>query len=599
MIQLEDLSAKVNPWYKEAFPALEQINQAGQVIGTNSPLNSAVSIDTNSLLSKMFRSKNGTKIKKLYNGDISEYGSDHSAADMAFCNALAFWTGKNADQMDSIFRSSGLYRQKWDVIHYPDTGETYGQHTINQAIKDTKSVYQRDFPLTDLGNAERFAAQHGHRVKYCYQYKQWYIWNGKRWIPDISSEIKRLAKETIRSICAEAAATADEDRRKDLIKHALRSEKESAIKAMLSLAQAEPEIAITADQFDKNNWLLNVDNGTIDLKTGILHAHNPADLITKLAPIPYIPGTKDQRWEDFLESVIPNVYTRCFFQRAIGYSLTGDTGEEKIFFLFGPGGTGKSTSLGTVQAVLGDYATTADFDAFLINNSSGGPRNDIARLAGKRFVISVEVDDGRKLAEGLVNQLTGGDTITARFLYAEAFEFIPTFKIWLAANSRPKITSDRKSGIWRRILQLPFIQEIAKEKRDPELKKYLKDPNGAGPAVLVWAVNGCLEWQLFGLGVPAEVEEATLNYMDAMDPLKDFLMDRCLINPLARIKITDLWCAYTSWCYDNNEKPIDKHPFTQNLIGRGFEQKRTNKERIWIGLKLIDTYNTTVEKTFG
>jgi putative DNA primase/helicase len=283
--------------------------------------------------------------------------------------------------------------------------------------------------------------------------------------------------------------------------------------------------------------------------------------------------------------VLPNEENRAFVQRAAGYSLTGDTGEEKLFFAYGPPATGKSTLLRAIAAAIGDYAATADFEAFLINKNTGGPRNDIARLAGRRFVTSVEVDDGRRLAEGLVNQLTGGDTVTARFLYSESFEFIPQFKLWLAANNRPRVTGT-DGAIWRRILQIPFMETIPEGERDPRLKQKLSEKKNL-QAILAWLIEGCLEWQRHGLKPPKIVKETTEEYKQEMDPLTGFISDCCIIAGHAQVKNPELWKAYTTWCRENGEKyPLGRKKFTQALSAKGFDQYRDGKNRIWIGVGL-------------
>ncbi len=462
-------------------------------------------------------------------------------------------------------------------------------------ITDKKSASIFAYPLTDLGNAERFAAQHKDNVKYCLQTKQWFIYDGKRWSVDLSGQVRRFAKLTVRSIPLEAAAFKDKDEEyHEIMNHALKSEKETAIRAMLNLAQTEEGIAVTMDVFDRDPFLLNCPNGTIDLRTGSIREHRRSDFITKMTQAPFNATAMDESWIKFLETVIPDFETRVFLQVAAGYSMTGDTGEEKLFFLYGPAGTGKSTFLSAIQSALGDYAATADFETFLVKDKSSGPRNDIARLHNKRLVISLEVDDGRKLAEALVNSITGGDTITARFLYSESFEFLPTFKLWLAANARPKITSDKKSGIWRRILQVPFYQQIPPEKRNPELKKYLKDPGKAGPAILTWLIEGCLLWQKEGLGVPPEVEEATKDYQDSMDPLKEFLSDCCVIAPNAKVHNTNLYHEYEDWCRENGNRYWLSHKnFTQRLSNEGFVQKRSGRSRYWIGIGIVASNQVT------
>lgn len=268
--------------------------------------------------------------------------------------------------------------------------------------------------------------------------------------------------------------------------------------------------------------------------------------------------------------------------------MTGDTGEEKLAFAHGDAATGKSTILEALKAAWGDYAATADFEAFLSRHHVGGPRNDIARLAGTRLVVSIEVDEGKRLAEGLIKMLTGGDTVTARHLYQEAFEFTPTFKLTLAANHAPQVRDDDEA-IWRRILRIPFNNVVPKDDRDPNVKKTLKDPKVSGPAILAWAVRGCLEWQREGLGVPATVERATEEYREEMDPLRDFIADYCLLGASLWVPSGQLREAYEKWARETGETNLLRgRKWGERLRAHGCApgQAPGGKLRIWKGIGL-------------
>jgi putative DNA primase/helicase len=197
--------------------------------------------------------------------------------------------------------------------------------------------------------------------------------------------------------------------------------------------------------------------------------------------------------------VLPTPALRTFVQRVAGYCLTGDTSDEKFFFAHGPTGGGKSTLLGALRRTWGNYATTADFSTFTVHRHQDRPREDIARLHGSRLVVSVEVTDGTRLAEGLVKTLTGGDHVAARFLYERTFEFLPQFKLCIAANNRPTVRDD-DDAMWRRLVEIPFPQSLPREERDPSVKATLMDPSIAGPAILAWAVEGAASWFVDGLG---------------------------------------------------------------------------------------------------
>lgn len=466
------------------------------------------------------------------------------------------------------------------------------REVAKKIVKDkekSKSALLTTFNCTDMGNAKRLVWTHGTDLRYCYHWKKWLVWDGRRWVKDDTGEVFRRAKETVQGIYEEAAAAVNEETRKELAKHAVRSESEVRIKAMVSLAESELGIPVTPDQLDVNPWLLNCQNGTLDLRTGELREHQRGDMLTNLAPVAYQPDARSDLWEVFLNRVLPDPDVRAFIRQAAGYSLTGLTTEEVLFFPFGPTATGKSTFLAALAAVLGDYSATADFEAFLAREHvTGSPRNDIARLAGRRLVVSIEVDDGRRLAEGLIKMLTGGDVVTARFLRQESFEFIPVFKLWLSANYRPKVRSD-DDAVWRRIVQIPFNVQIPEEERDPEMKMILRDPAKSGAAILAWAVKGCLAWQKYGMEVPEAVKETTEEYREEMDPLADFLEECCIVNPLAKAKNTDLWRSYETWARDNGEKyTLGRKRFAQEIARRGFIQGR-GRDRFWEGIGIINT----------
>jgi putative DNA primase/helicase len=274
-------------------------------------------------------------------------------------------------------------------------------------------------------------------------------------------------------------------------------------------------------------------------------------------------------------------------QRAVGYSLSGSTAEQCLFFLYGTGKNGKSTFLEIVRALAGEYATQADFTTFLEKRNDSGPRNDIARLFGARVVTSSEVGENKKLNEPLVKSLTGGDTIAARRLYSEAFEFEPTFKLWLAANHKPRIAGT-DLGIWRRVRLVPFTVEIPEAEQDQNLKEALKTEL---PGILAWAVAGCRLWQLHGLGLPDEVRAATEAYRSEQDTLGNFLEEYCEVGAGYTALVGQLYDAYKEWCRDGEQKPSSKIVFGRMLGERGFLAKEmgtgNNKLVHRLGLRLI------------
>jgi len=434
--------------------------------------------------------------------------------------------------------------------------------------------------LTDVGNAELFVKEHGHEVRFCYPWGRWFVWDGRRWAPDTQGRVELLAKQTIRRLYM-AALDYEPEIREKIAKHALQSEKAPRIRALLEMARSEPGIPVLPEQLDRDPWLLNVLNGTLNLRTGELRKHRKQDLITKLAPVEFDPEATAPLWEAFLERVIPDPEVREFLQRAVGYSLTGDTSEQCLLLLYGTGQNGKSTFLETVRSLLGDYAQHTDFETFLAQRHKE-IRNDIARLAGARFVTALEVEAGKKLAESLIKLLTGGDTVTARFLYSEFFEFKPTFKLFLACNHKPVIRGT-DLAIWRRIRLVPFTVTIPEEEQDPHLADKLKQEL---PGILNWALEGCLAWQRDGLRPPTQVLEATKSYREEMDILGEFLAVCCKESVGARISSTLLYQEYLSWCERENEHPISRKTFMMRLRERGFDVVRSHGRRFFVGLTL-------------
>ena len=439
--------------------------------------------------------------------------------------------------------------------------------------------------LTDLGNAERLVAQHGKDLRFA-PGLGWLAWDGRRWKRDTDGEPMRRAKHSARSIYADIALADEGEERKRVFAWAQRSQSESSLRKAVKLAETERPVIVDPNDLDAHPYLLNVANGTVDLRTGVLREHRREDLLTKITSVVYDPDATSELWDSFLATVTGgDAELAGFYQRAVGYSLTGHTNEEVLFFAHGPTATGKSSLLEAGKGVFGEYATTADFETFLKHRGDAGIRNDVARLAGARLVISIEVDDGKALAEGLLKLLTGGDTVAARFLYRETFEFQPSFKLWLAANDRPKVRAD-DGAMWRRILQLPFTHVIPESDRDDRIKVELRTNPAVESAILAWAVHGCLEWQRIGLAVPAIVLDYTAEYRAENDPLREWLTDCCDLAASAWTASANLRRSYEAWCETNGEKPIGPKAFGHALATKGHTAEKSGGVRGWRGISL-------------
>lgn len=429
---------------------------------------------------------------------------------------------------------------------------------------------------SDLGNAERLVDLRGRDLRYVHSAGNWLVWDGTRWAADTTGEVERRAAATVRTIYREAERADNVDEREELAKHAIRSESRARIDGMIALARSRHPIPIEAGALDANPWLLNVANGTIDLRRGTRQPHRREDLITKLAPVAYVPEATAPLWNGFLEEVIPDPETRAFLQRAAGYSLTGSTREQVILILFGSGQNGKTTFLEATHAVLGDYAIQADVELLLDRRNHGIP-NDVARLRGARFVGAVESGEGRRLDETLVKRLTGGDTVTARFLHQEFFEFRMVGKLWLATNHRPTIRGT-DDAIWRRIRLVPFTIKVPDSEVDRELgEKLAAEASG----ILNWFIEGCLEWQRIGLGSPGAITAATAEYRSAEDLTGAFLAECCVTGSEYQVSSGDLFRAYRAWCDASGERPLNQSDFGSRLTGHGFERRQYGHARRW------------------
>lgn len=440
--------------------------------------------------------------------------------------------------------------------------------------------------LTDLGNAERMIQDYGEEIRYCAAWKKWLLWDEARWKNDQTHEIYHYAKRTVRNMYQTAAFLSNDQERRLLVDHALRSESANRLRAMVEVAGWDPAVTITPDQLDQDQWTLNVANGEIDLLTGALREHNRENLVTKVAPVCYDETARCPVWEGFIHQVFGgDEELVSFVQRAVGWALTGDVSEQALFILYGTGANGKSTFLNTLMKLMGDYGMQTPTETLMAKRGDQ-VSNDLARLRGTRYVTAIEAEQGRRLAESLIKQLTGADHMTARFLYGEFFDFIPTFKIFLATNHKPVIRGT-DYAIWRRIRLIPFEVTIAPEKQDHRLGEKLSDEF---PGILNWAIEGCLRWQQEGLGSVPAVERATEVYRGEMDILASFLGECCERHKNTMVRARDLFKAYQRWCEEANERAQSERAVGMRLQEMGMDQIRRSDGRYWIGISVKDEH---------
>lgn len=373
------------------------------------------------------------------------------------------------------------------------------------------------FDLSEDGVALAFERRHRHQLRFDHTLGKWFTWDGARW----RLEDKRLAFAWARKACRDLAQLEPGNGR---AKALARSQAAAGVERF---AQAAPCFAVTIDDWDRDSWLLGTPGGTVDLRTGTLRPARQGDMITKstaVAPIPlaeFNPGRDCPRWLKFLdETTAGDAELIRFLQQWFGYCLTGDTREHALMFIYGPGGNGKSVYLNTKTRILGDYCRTAGMDVFTASKGDRHPQ-ELARLKGARMVCASETEEGRAWAEVRIKQLTGGDTITARFMRQNDFEFRPEFKLTIIGNNKP-ILNTVDDAARRRFNVVPF--DHTPKNPDPKLESKL---HAEWPGILSWAIAGCLDWQANGLKRPRVVIEATAEYFAEQDTFQQWLDERC------------------------------------------------------------------------
>jgi putative DNA primase/helicase len=520
----------------------------------------------------------GSKFRKLWQGDTSDYAKGNNAgrseADLALCNFLAFFCGPGSEErIAELFAQSGLNRSKWKRADYR-------KRTIAKALKGRTDFYTAgDGPhLTDQGNARRVVEAHGHDLRYCHPWKAWHVWDGTRWRADDTAEVVRRVKQTQAAFYKSALANLKAES-KDKKDDALKWEDAKRVANCLDLMRSEPEIPILPADLDADPFLLNVANGTIDLRTGGLRPHSREDLITKLAPVVYDQRAACPLWLKFLAKIMADKQRLiAYLQRVLGYCLSGDVSEQCLWFFHGTGANGKSTFLTTILAMLGDYGIQAVSDLLMVKKHESHP-TERADLFGRRFVATIETEEGKRLAEALMKQVTGGDRVRARKMRQDFFEFCPSHKIFLAANHKP-VVRGCDLAVWRRIKLVPFAVTIPDKDKDKTLPAKLV---GELPGILAWAVEGCLQWKRHGLDEPEEVRVATDAYRSESDLLANFIEKVCEVLPEARVKSSALLGAYQDWSGDRWMTAVQ---FATDMEKRGFTSKKSGGCMWWHGIGL-------------
>lgn len=464
-------------------------------------------------------------------------------------------------------------------------------------------------PYGDVFYAEWFVALHGTEWRYCHPWKSWLHWVGTHWERDTQGAAMDAARQTMRHVGQHAMETDN----KELLKHYSRNLNHQPLTRLLAQASTMPGVAIDPTLLDQHPYLLNCRNGTVDLRTGQKLPHVQTQYLTRCLRVDYLPDAVAPHWEQFLwrimgGTVLPdspddssNVLddrtkaderaTRLitFLQRMVGYTLTGSTQEQCFFLLYGPTKTGKSTFTNLIKTLLGPYGTQAEMSTFL-HKDKPEVRNDLADLAGMRLVCAIETDEGKRLAEALIKQLTGGtDSIKARFLFQEYFEYRPQFKVFLATNYRPRMNA-ADDALWERVKLVPFDVHIPLKERDKHLDDTLL---GELPGILAWAIRGCLAWQQDDrLQEPPEVRSATSGYREEMDTISHFLDECCVQGDKSYVKVKAgvLVGAYLAWCKQMGNVPLSNRTFIASMEAKEYTRVRgTANQYYWHGVALATT----------
>jgi putative DNA primase/helicase len=437
-----------------------------------------------------------------------------------------------------------------------------------------------DYSLSDDGNAQRLAKTH-YRTLRCSKGVGWIAYYDGMWQRSADIALNK-ARETARAIMDDADP---EDLKDPVRRWAESSLGAGRIESMLRLAKSDPALSVLPSQLNANPFLLGCTNGIVDLTTGHFMPHDPGYLITNQSVVRYDASATCPTWIRFLADVTEgNQDLVDMLQQAVGYSLTGSIEEQALFILYGTGANGKSTFTNTVHKMLGSYATWMPAESFMLKRFGGTTSNDIAGLHDKRLVLASEPELGATFCESKIKAMTGENTICARFLYGEFFEFEPKFKIWLSTNHKPKIKGTEEA-IWRRIKLIPFSVVIQPEKRDKNLLAKLAEEL---PGILNWAIEGCIEWKRGGEIKMADVATiATDAYRVEQDFLSDFINDSIEVDPTSAVSRKDLYTVYKKWSESTGAFVLSMRRLSSMLEEKGFKKTRIHAgTRAWESIRL-------------
>jgi len=563
------------------------------------------------VLSIARKAKNGNKFMTLFDvGNIDTYRGDDSAADIALCNILAFYCQGDFNEIDKYFRQSALMREKWER-------EDYRNATINKAVElcngkfykpktskprkerqpvkleqhtgasyinpfETPETRQR-YDWNDIGVGNLFADTYKNLCRYVPEAKAWYVYDGRVWRMDMGGvTVAQYAKDLIYYML-DCRKFIDNDQVSEAwIDFVAKRMKKPARDTMLADAASVYPVSIL--EFDKNPHIYNCQNCTLDLRSFTMHKHRASDFLSKISNVTFDKNAKCDRWESFINEIMRgDAETAKFLQKALGYTLIGDTSEECFFILYGSTTrNGKGTTMETTLHIMGDYGRTAQPETIAQKQTAngGGPSEDIARLKGARFVNMSEPDKGLRLNSALVKQITGGDTVTARFLHQNSFEYRPEYTLFINTNHLPRVTDDSifASG---RVKLIPFERHFKENEQDKGLKTFFKQPENMS-GIFNWFIEGLKLMQVEGLQQPSAVMSATSQYREESDTIGLFVRECMVEVKHEKTLIKDVYAEYEKWCEGYGYNSLNKNNLTTELRRKGMTIKNADKNKVYL-----------------
>jgi putative DNA primase/helicase len=438
---------------------------------------------------------------------------------------------------------------------------------------------------TDLGNADRFIQKHGDKVRYLQDLGRWPFWDGTRWKPVHYAKIFGMARKTVKAIYDEARDCDNKDTARALAAHAIRSESFGRIQSMISVVSRTEPVSTSSDLFDTDPRKINCRNGVVDLGTGELTAHKPNQLIIKQAQVSYDPKATCPRFERFLNEIfLDDQELMEYFLRTLGYALTGETVQQKVFIWYGLGANGKTTLSETLLTILGDYAGPTEIDMLLSSDRSQVRLlESVGKLKGMRLAIASETDSTRRFSESMVKRLSGEETLSGAVLTKGKFEFAPTHKLTLLVNHLPGV-KDGSHSIWRRLVPIPFRRKFTAKEIDPYLKQTLLRERDGIFAKLVLAAGRYLK---DGLGpVPKCITDLSDEYRERNDVLGRFVKECLEPNRSADAPAREVYRAYENWCGQHGITPVSEAFFSDGMLEREIPKRRKSAGMVYVGYGL-------------